>query len=104
MTWRIVVADAAKKALNAIQDKRELGLVLRRIGKLAEDPDKQGKALRGDLAGFRSVRAAGQRWRIIYELQNLQALVTIIFLGRRKQGDKRDVYELIRKLLRNDLV
>ena len=103
MTWRIVVADAAKKALSAIQDKRELGLILRRIGKLAEDPDKQGKPLGGDLAGFRAVRAVAQRYRIIYELQDDQVLVTIIFLGRRKQGDKRDIYELARKLLKSGL-
>lgn len=104
MTWRIAVADTAKHALRAIRDKRERGLILRRIGALAEDPDKQGKPLGGELAGFRSVRAVGQRWRILYQLQGDQVLVTIVFLGRRNQGHKRDVYELARKLLRNDLV
>lgn len=103
MTWRIVVADAAADALRSIRDKREQQLVIRRIDGLAEDPDKQGKTLRGELTGYRSVRAAGQRYRVIFALEENRVVVTVVALGRRTEGDRKDIYELARKILKSGL-
>ena len=101
--WRIIVAPAALKMLLGVKDGREQKLLRKRISALAEDPDKQGKALWDELAGYRTVRAVGQRYRIIYKIEDDRVLVYVVFLGRRKQGSKHDVYELARKLFRNDL-
>jgi len=53
-----------------------------------------------DLAGYRSVRAVGQRYRIIYRVEEKKVLVLVVAMGMRKEGSKRDVYLLARKLLR----
>ena len=67
---------------------------------LAESPEQQGKPLRGDLAGYRSIRSIGQRYRIIYQILEDQVLVIVVAIGRRKEGDRQDVYELASKLVK----
>jgi hypothetical protein len=47
--------------VEAIPDHRIGRLIARRADQLARSPEHQGQALIGDLAGFRSVRAVGQR-------------------------------------------
>lgn len=51
-----------------------------------------------NLSGFRSVRAVGQRYRIIYKVEQEQVLVLVVGIGRRKDGDKKDIYTLLEKL------
>lgn len=53
-----------------------------------------------ELAGYRSVRAVGQRYRVIYRLEEDRVLVLVVAVGIRRQGAKSDVYELARKLFR----
>ena len=98
MTWSITISELARQMLADIADRRVREVISRRIDKLAEDPDKQGKPLGGDLAGCRSVRAAGQRYRILYRLREAEVEVLVVALGRRRQGDKRDVYEAAKRL------
>ncbi len=86
--------------LEAIQDRRVRGKIRDRIDGLAEEPVKQGKPFMADLAGYRSLRAVGQRYRIIYRVEENKVLVLVVALGIRKGGSKRDVYVLARKLLR----
>jgi mRNA interferase RelE/StbE len=45
----------------------------------------------GELVGFRSVRAVGQRYRIIYRVARREVVVIIVAVGRRKHGDTRDI-------------
>jgi len=86
--------------LEAIRDRRVREKIRDRIDGLAEEPVKQGKPLMADLAGYRSLRAVGQRYRIIYRVEENKVLVLVVALGIRKEGSKRDVYVLARKLLR----
>jgi mRNA interferase RelE/StbE len=76
---------------------------LTRIEKLKDEPEKHGKTLSEELSGYRSIRSVGQRYRIIYKIEQEQVVVVIVRIGRRKEGDKRDVYavtqDLISKLL-----
>ena len=65
-------------------------MILTRIEKLKDEPEKQGKALSEELSGYRSIRAVGQRYRIIYRVD--QDRVVVVIVGRRNEGDKRDVY------------
>ena len=92
MSWKIVLTPTAQRMLAAVRD--------RRIERLAEDPDKQGKPLVGELVGYRSLRAVGQRFRILYRLEKRQVVVLVVALGRREEGGKKDVYALAKKLIR----
>lgn len=102
--WTVRLTPTARTQLAAIRDTRVRGLVAKRIDELAHDPAQQGKALIGDLAGFRSVRAAGQRYRMLYAIDGNTVTVLVVLVGLRKEGDKSDVYTLAKKLLRLGLI
>lgn len=97
MVYKIFVTPTAQEMIKQLQtDIREK--IKYRMDELSRDPEKQGKPLQGELAGFRSVHAAG-RCRIIYHVDREQVVVIIVGAGIRKKGDKRDIYALTRKLL-----
>lgn len=102
--WAIGVASEAQKQLNAIEDSRIRKRILQRIDRLQYEPDKQGKQLKDDLEGYRSVRTVGQRYRIIYKLEEEQVVVIVVAIGIRKDGDKKDAYELAKKLAKLNLL
>jgi mRNA interferase RelE/StbE len=98
--WRILLTPTALKLLSDISDRRireKIGVV---IDRLAEDPEKQGKALLGELAGFRSLRAVGQRYRVIYQIRGNDIVVVIVAVGIRRDGARDDIYNLAKKLFR----
>lgn len=104
MSFRIALTPTAMKLLSEISDKRireKIGVV---IDRLVEEPEKQGKALLGELAGFRSIRAVGQRYRVIYKVTSEEILVVIVAVGIRKDGAKNDIYNLAKKLFRVGLL
>ena len=102
--YRIVIQPMAFKLLKEISDRRIRQKISDRIDKLKESPAMQGKPLLGELDGYYSVRAVGQRYRIIYEIEQAQVTVIIVALGIRKDGSKQDVYNLAKKLLRLGLL
>lgn len=104
MIHQIRLAPFAFQCLKNIADRRVQVKLQEAIDGLAEEPAKQGKALIGELGGYRSLRAVGQRYRVIYRVDATNALVLIVALGIRKAGSKKDVYALARKLLRLRLV
>ena len=86
--------------LEAIQDRRVLDKIRDRIDGLAEEPEQQGKPLTGELTGYRSLRAVGQRYRVIYRIEQGKVLVLVMALGIRMEGSGKDIYVLAQKLLR----
>jgi len=100
MTFKIVIAPTALKMLKSITDRRVRDLIVKRIDDLTEEPEKQGQPLVAELSGYRSIRAAGQRYRIIYRVANEKIMVYIIAVGIRKEGSGIDIYSLARKLVR----
>jgi mRNA interferase RelE/StbE len=104
MRWHIKLTLPALKQLAAIKDTRVREGISRRIDALANDPNLQGKALSDELMGYRSIRAVAQRYRILYKLEKEQVIVVVVALGIRKAGDKKDVYELAKKLARLGLL
>jgi mRNA interferase RelE/StbE len=58
----------------------------------------------GELAGFRSIRAVGQRYRIIYTVKNEEIVVVVVAVGIRRDGARDDIYNLTKKLLRLGLL
>ena len=102
--YRIVIQPTALKLLKEISDRRIRQKISDRIDKLKESPEMQGKPLLGELDGYYSVRAVGQRYRIIYAIEKAQVTVMIVALGIRKDGSKQDVYAFAKKLLRLGLL
>jgi mRNA interferase RelE/StbE len=58
----------------------------------------------GELAGFRSLRVIGQRYRILYRVDRREVIVLIAAVGIRKAGEKADIYELAKKLGKQGLL
>jgi len=104
MAYRIEISPTALEALEAITDRRTRNVIIRRIDALSEEPEKLGKPLRGLLSGFLSTRAAGQRYRIVYKVDDNKPQVVVYMIGIRKEGDRHDVYELAEHLIRRGLV
>jgi mRNA interferase RelE/StbE len=102
VSFEVRLSPLATADLLEITDQRTTSALEKRIDKLQVNPIEQGKPMRGPLQGFYSVRAAGQRYRIIYEVRVLPADqrtqltqeggVLVLVIGIRKEGDKNDVY------------
>ena len=99
MIYQIEITPTALKLLQNIKDRRIREKIQGRIDKLAENPEKQGKELGGELTDYRTVRAVGQRYRIIYRVFEDKVLVLVVAVGIRKEKDKADVYALAKKLI-----
>lgn len=95
---------AAMELLRAIPDSRVQKTIAASIDRLTKQPEKQGKPLLGELSGYRSLHAVGQRYRIIYRVDRGQILVIVGAVGIRNEGDRRDIYTLAQKLLRSGLL
>ena len=104
MTWRVLITPAAFEMIKGIDNQRLRRRVSDAIDGLSKDPEKKGKPLIGELVGFRSMRAAGQRYRVIYKIEKEQVIVVVVAVGRRKEGDRRDIYSLARKLFEQKLL
>ena len=97
--YSIKLTEIASKALRNIEAKTR-NQILSKIEQLKEEPLLLGKALVGPLKEFRSARAAGQRYRIIYKVLELQIVVIVVAVGIRKSGHKKDIYELMKKYIK----
>jgi len=104
LTWQVVVTPKALEMIQGISDRRIRRQVSEAISALSEDPDIKGKALIGELTGFRGIRAAGKRYRVIYRVEKVKVLVVVVAVGLRKEGSRKDVYSLASKLFRQRLL
>ncbi|HOX17476.1 MAG TPA: type II toxin-antitoxin system RelE/ParE family toxin [Spirochaetales bacterium] len=78
--------------------------IVARLEELKAEPLKLGKPLKGPLKDYRSLRAAGQRYRIVYRVFENRIVVVVVAVGIRKEGDRGDIYELMKKLVRAGLL
>jgi len=101
--YRIILTETCLSLIEKISDKKLQRTILLRIKGLSEDPDKQGKMLTSELSGFRSIHAAG-RYRVIFKADKHTVTVYILAAGIRKQGDKKDIYKITKKLLKAGLL
>jgi mRNA interferase RelE/StbE len=104
MKWKILLTPTSKKMLADIFDERVRRKISERINGLREAPEMQGKPMISELKSYRSLRAVGQRYRIIYRLDKAKVIVVVVAVGLRKEGDKTDIYELTKKLLKMGLL
>lgn len=104
MIYNIKITESAKSTLKTITDKKVLFQIARCIEKLKTEPHKQGKPLIKNLQGFRSLRAVSQRYRIIYRILEEEVVVFVVAIGIRKEGDRKDIYELVKKLIKQGVL
>lgn len=86
--YEIQLTPLALEMLADLKDKRQRQALMERIDKLKTDPQKQGKPLVDKLKGYRSLRAVGQRYRIIYKVEIDKVVVVVVGVGRRKEETK----------------
>ncbi len=103
MKYRILITETCLSLIKRIRDKKIQRTIVDRIQKLSDEPEKQGKNLVKDLSGFCSIHAAG-RYRIVYKIDKQAVIIYVIAAGIGKEGDKKDIYEIARKLLNAGLL
>ena len=96
----VLWTQTALQMLSAIGDRRIQQQIFDASKRLDVDPEKQGKPLRENLIGFRSLRVIGQRYRLIYSVTADARTVHVIATGLRREGSRNDVYELAQKIVR----
>jgi len=101
--YKIKFTKIAFENLKVI-DKNAQKQILNKIESLQKEPLLLGKALKGSLKEYRSIRAAGQRYRIIYQVIESEIIIIIVAIGMRKDGDKKDIYELMKKYIKTGLL
>lgn len=102
--YKIRITPFALTILKGISERRIMEKIISRIDGLAEDLEKQGKPLVEELAGYRSLRAVGQRYRIIYRVDRGLVVVIVVAVGIRKAGSQKDIYSLAKKMINLRLV
>ncbi|MEF2279896.1 type II toxin-antitoxin system RelE/ParE family toxin [Deinococcus sp. YIM 134068] len=93
--YTLVLDPAAKADMNKI-DSTTLAQINRRIVQVVQNPDL-GKPLTAPLAGLRSVYAASKRYRVVYAVDRADHTVTILAIGARQAGHRRDPYAKARR-------
>jgi len=101
--YNIKLTKIAAENIKNIESKTQKQ-ILNKIETLTQEPLLLGKPLKGPLKEFRSIRTAGQRYRIIYKVLEHEIIFIIIAVGIRKDGDKKDIYELMRKYIKTGLI
>jgi mRNA interferase RelE/StbE len=101
--YRVLITDTCFDLIEKIGDKNIQRTILERIAKLSDEPEKQGKMLVQNLSGFRSIHVAG-RYRVLYKIEKKTIIVYVLAAGIRKEGDKKDIYQIAKKLLRAGLL
>ncbi len=102
--YRVRLTPTAQTMMSAIKDRRIQEVIVHRMAGLAHDPDKQGKPLLGEFMGLCSIRAAGQRYRIIFRVRQEHVELIVVAFGLRREGDRDDIYRLAQRLLRMRLI
>jgi len=104
VVYQVDITPTALSMINNVQDRRIRAKIIETIDGLAEEPEKKGKPLTAELDGYHSVRAVGQRYRIIYRIDNEKVIVLVVAAGIRREGDRKDIYALAKKLIRARLL
>jgi mRNA interferase RelE/StbE len=77
ITW----TETALRLVESILEQRIRRLISQRVDQLARSPEEQGKPLIGELAGFRSLRAAGQGRGVLPPIGDAGLLPPVVSVG-----------------------
>ena len=97
--YRIEVSPTGLQSLKAIKERKILRELAKTIDNLTQSPDRNGKLLRAPLDGVCSLRAARDRFRVLYRVDPRQKLVSVLLVAARAPGTEEDVYALAKRLL-----
>jgi mRNA interferase RelE/StbE len=97
--YEVLWTETAFQMLSAIGDRRIQQQLFDTSKRLEVEPEKQGKPLHESLLGYRSLRAAGQRYRVIYSPDPRTLRVYLVAAGLRRQGARDDIYELAQRMI-----
>ncbi len=97
--YEIEIAPTGYRSLKTLKGKKLRREIAKVIDGLARAPEEQGKALLGPLEGVRSVRAARDRFRILYRVDTRARVVSVLLVGERAAGQDADIYALAQRLL-----
>lgn len=86
-SYEIEWAASALRSLDRLPDKIALACVEFVYGGLAENPQRVGRALRFELEGKHSARRGD--FRVIYEIDESQHVVTVIAIDHRSDFHRR---------------
>ena len=100
----VVWTSTAASQLGEVTDRRVRQPIFDSTMRLEDEPARQGAPLTRELAGFRDLRAVGQRCRVLYRVEERQRVVQVVAVGLRREGSRDDIYELARRLLRTGLI
>ena len=104
MVYQVRITAIAGEMIRKIGDKRMQRLIIEKAEELAEEPEKKGRPLFSEFTGYRDIRAVGQRYRIIYRIDDEDTVVIVAAVGIRRDGSKTDIYNLARRLLNQGLL
>jgi mRNA-degrading endonuclease RelE of RelBE toxin-antitoxin system len=85
VTYRVRVSSPARRDLNRLPESVAAAVVEFILGPLAENPQRVGKMLSGELTGRHSARRG--QYRVVYRIDDDQILVEVIRIAHRS-----DVY------------
>ena len=85
MTWDLQVAASAERTLSRLPEGVAAAIVEFMVGPLCEEPERVGKQLQRELAGYRSARRGA--CRIVYRLDEDTHIVRVVRIEHRS-----DVY------------
>lgn len=97
--YRIEISPTGYRSLKAIKGRKLLREIAKTIDGLNQSPDRKGKLLRAPLEGVYSLRAARDRFRVLYRVDPRRKLVSVLLVAARAPGAEEDVYALAKKLL-----
>ncbi len=102
MSYEVRWTEPALELLAEIADQRIQRRLLEAAAELSTDPDKRGRQLTGNLAGYWSFHWS--RYRIIYLTDDDTGTVFVVAVGIRQEHKPRDIYQLAKRLLRRGLL
>ena len=101
--YKIKLTKIAAEYIKKLDSKAQKQII-EKIELLKNNPKQVGKQLKGNLKEYRSIRSVGQRYRIIYQINEKEIIVIIVAVGIRRDGDKKDIYELMKKYVKIGLL
>ena len=81
MTWDLQVAASAERALARLPEGVAAAIVEFMVGPLRESPERVGRPLQRDFAGYRSARPGA--YRIVYRLVSDDRVVRVVRIEHR---------------------
>ena len=98
--YKILLTPEAEKMIKSL-DGAQRKIITKAVRKLKESPEL-GKPLIDELIGLRSYKAG--RFRVVYKISEKDIAIIIMGAGIRKEGDKKDIYLLLKKLAKAGLL